>query len=370
MGGPRAALRGRGAQPVIRVTSLFLGGAILQVQAPVPAGADMTLDLSHAALGNLTAAVRVAWCRPVKDLPTPLAAVAFHGSWDGLVTLRHQLAAYLGNRVFDGPRFVGYVLQEPNDIASSCFDVQTAKVGLIAPNGEVYCIRRRDAPVGSALEEAPTYIDAVGVALSLSKAPSLNVPVAPEPEPWPQPAQASRPDSAEEAILAMNTVVLRPDKVGISKDEEQEIFGMNTVVIGPDKVGISTEEEEEILGARTVVVKPDSGVLGADSAVLGAGGFGPKTRRSPHSKIFEGEEHLGFIAPSAAEGSWNVYGADGKKLALLASAGGSAIRVCVMGRKADESLVFLEAETPAEALRLAFDRYGLLRVDPALKGFD
>jgi hypothetical protein len=176
-------------------------------------------------------------------------------------------------------------------------------------------------------------------------------------------------DSAEEALLGMNTVVLRPEKVGISKDEEQEIFGMNTVVIGPDKVGISREEEEEILGARTIVVKPDSGVLGSDSAVLGGGGFAPKAGRTAHSKVFEAEELLGFIAPSAAEGSWNVYGSNGKKLALLASAGGSAIRVCVMGRKADESLVFLEAETHAEALRLAFERDAVLNVNPALEGF-
>jgi hypothetical protein len=249
---------------------------------------------------------------------------------------------------------VGYVLQEPHDVASSCFDVQTAKVALLGPNGSGYSVRRRDAAPGSPLQEAPNYIEAVRVAFGLRATPSLNVPGAPPPVAPQSPAPARSPAPA-------------------SSSAEEEIFGMNTVVLKPDKVGAPTPaDEEEILGMRTVVVKDDeSRISGNESAVLGGGGFGPKTSNTAYSEVFDGAEMIGYLAPSAAEGSWNVYGQNGKKLALLANSGDGAIRVCIMGRKKDESLLFLEADTNPEALSLAFDRDGgpELRVQPPLAGF-
>jgi hypothetical protein len=331
------------------VQSIFLGGVIVEIATPIHHGIELGIDLTHPALGAVTSAVGVAWCRPLAGHANPVAALEFRGSWDGLVVLRSQLAAYLGNRVFDGPRLVGYVLQEPNDVASSCFDVQTAKIALLGPHSGRFAVRRRDAPQGSALEIAPTYIEALQLAFGLSTYPSLNVPGAAAPPPPPPPPPGPPPSES---------------------DEDEEIFGMNTVVLKPEVV--VNEEEQAILGARTVVVTDsEAKISGVDSAVLGGGGFGPKAKGSVHSKVFADDELIGYIAPSVAENSWNVYGKNGKKLALLASSDDGSIRVCVMGRKADESLVFLEADDRPTALAMAFkwEGAGALAVDPPLAGF-
>lgn len=338
----RSSLRGAGAQPVVRIYSLFLGGALLEVKAPVPEGVDMTLDLEHPTVGNMTISVRIAWCRPMPGCPNPVAAVEFNGSWDGLIALRHQLAASLGNRVFSGPQFVGYVIQEPNDPAQSCFDISTAKVALIghAPQGG-YSVRSREALPGMHLPVVATLPLALQIAFKLPAPPLLNVPGPPPAAPKAKPIEAA----------------------------EEELLGMNTVVVGPDVIQPGSDDEE-LLGMNTIVLKPgEEDADGDDSRVLGGGrSFGPSTSRHPHSKIVSGEAVVGFVSRSDAESSWNLYSTDGKKLALLACVEGG-VQICLMGTKADESLQFLQADNCQEALCVALELSSEARIDPELEGF-
>ncbi|RMG13964.1 MAG: hypothetical protein D6731_11015 [Planctomycetota bacterium] len=351
----RASLRGPGAQPVLGIHSLFLGGALLEVQAPVAPGTNLVLDLVHPALGAVGINVRVAWCRPLAGSRGPVAALEFHGSWDGLIHLRHQLAAYLGSRVFDGPRFVGYVLREPNDPASACFDVSTAKIALILPlqGNRGYSVRWRDAPPEAPMPVLPRLDLALQAAFRLRHLPSLNVPGPARDEAATEPAVRSAEGARE-------------------SPEEEALYGMNTVVLAPDRVEAEGLDEEAILGANTLVLGPEEGALKEDdSRVLGAGRvFGPKSVGCEHSRLLAGDELVGFVAPTGAEGSFNLYGVDGRKLALLARPESEGpVQVCMMGDKASESLEFFTADSFVDGASVALDLSAMPRLDPPLDGF-
>jgi len=155
-------------------------------------------------------------------------------------------------------------------------------------------------------------------------------------------------------------------------DENAEIYGMNTVVLGPESVSPSELDEEAILGANTLVLQPEKPLKDDDSRVLGAGRiFGPSTESASHSKVLNGEDVVGYVSRTAAEGSFNLYGTDGKKLALLARpVEGGPVQVCMMGDKANESLEFFTAENFVDGVAVALDLGGQPLIEPPIEGLE
>jgi hypothetical protein len=331
----RASLHGAGAPPVVSVYSLFLGGALLEVLAPLAPGAGFVLELAHPAFGQATVNAVVAWCQQLPDRRQPIAALEFHGSWDGLTAIRHQLAGWLGSRVFDGPAFAGYVLQEPQDSASSCWDAATAKVALVIPHEQGFAVRKRGADPRADVPLARSFPEALRLAFDLERLPSLNVPDAARPAP--------------------------PAVAPATQDPEEELLGMNTVVIKPEAL-----KNAKVPGADTSVVSPTE-----DSRVLGGGRFfGPSADRYPHSRVLRGDQTVAYVAQSGAEGSFNLFDPQGRKLALLARPNPSApVQILFMGDNASDSLQFLDADDFHGALGVTLEIDEPLAVEPPLEGF-
>ncbi len=349
-----ATLHGPGAPQVQAATGVSLGGLAVVPAGPMPIGSIWSVELRGPRLtAPLTAQARVSWWR------APHAGLDWIGTWDGLLGLRRALGQQLGSRVLDGADPIGYLMADA-DGGWVCYDRHTIKVALLKAEGGRVRLRRRDGST----EALDGWLAALGRAFPAARR------AAPDPLPgaWAAPAP---PDEAE--ILGARTLVLgppvreAPGAGGTAGDEA--VLGARTVVLGPPPSARDQTapggDEEAVLGARTVVLGPP--LRQEDGAPAGAGRAPTARAAEPAgARVLTADGEVGRVVP-ATPGSWEVRGPDGRKRAVIAAVG-RRFQVCFLGDASNESLDFLEAGSPGEALMLALELSSPPTLDPPVAG--
>lgn len=336
---------------MISVERLAVGGAVLRLADALAQGRWVHVDLAHPTFAApISTVARVAWCQTiVPGMPLSLVALEFVAPWDALEALRRAILGVQASVARAGDEEVGFVLREP-DGSFTCHSAHTSKLAVVVVDGGQAWVRRREAN-----EPASSFADALaqvfGRTEPLRLDPPLEAPGEGRKAAKLSEASGATPAQDEEEILAARTLVLDAARVRAAPAPSPEV------------------DEEELLAARTVVLRaprlepdPDTTVALPKDRVAPREPSGPDRR---YSKVLLGARFLGWVSPDSTGASWSIYDERRTKLALVIPEG-KALRVCLMGAAAVESLEYIDAPSAAAAMAAAFDVEGLPRIEPPL----